>query len=417
MKLISFQNSLRFIVDKRDDVRSATLGVWVGSGSRYESESESGISHFIEHIVFKGSKKRTAFEIAQQADSIGALLNAYTTKEYTFFYTKALDYQIVGAADILFDMIKNPRLDEKDIETEKGVIYEEISMCEDDPYDVCYEANESAIYCANALSKPILGTKESISKFHREDFEKYMKRFYVPERTVIGICGNFDEEKILEKVSEYFADDKYTAFEIKNEEPAFCSSFTLKEKSYEQNHIMLSFPGVGIENKNLYPLMVCMFILGNGTSSRLNQRIREQLGLVYEITSWLGRFDEGGYICVYMSLSEKNEEKALKEACKIIKELPLTLTRTELSTAKEKLTASLIMSREQPQSKLSYCGHCQLFLNRFISDDDIIEKIKSVTLAQVIEVAKDYLNFDKAAFTAVGNIKEKNFYEGIIKGE
>lgn len=415
MKLLTLENSLRIILDKKDDLRSATLGVWVAAGSRYEEKKESGISHFIEHMVFKGTEKRSAFEIAEGMDAIGAQVNAYTTKEYTFFYTKALDYQLLNAADILLDMIKNPRFDKEDIETEKGVIAEEIAMCEDDPSDVCYEINESAIFENTNLSGTILGTKESIYSFVPDDFKRYMKKFYVPERMVVGVSGNFDEKEILQKISEYFGNDASTDFELKEEKTQFKKSFTLKERSFEQTHLMLSFDGVGIEDKELYALQVCMFILGNGSSSRLNQRIREQLGLVYEISSWLGRYLGGGYIAVYMSLSPQSEEKALFETCKIIRELSSTLTEKELSTAKEKLTASLIMSREQPQSKLSYFGYCQLLLSKFIEDDSIIESIKGVTLDEVKAAAEKYLKLEKAAFTAVGNIKEKEFYERIIK--
>lgn len=417
MKLITLKNGLKVIMEKREDLRSATLGVWVAAGSRYEGESEKGISHFIEHIVFKGSNKRTAFEIAEGFDSIGASVNAYTTKEYTFFYTKALDYQIENAAHILFDMVKNPKLSEKDIETEKGVIYEEIAMCEDDPYDVCYELNESGIYEGQSISSPILGTKESLASLKSGDFKRYMKKFYVPERTVVGICGNFDEEKILSVIEEYFGKDENTGFTLCEKELTFGECYTLKKRGFEQNHIMITFEGVGIEHEDLYKLMVCSFILGSGTSSRLNQRIREELGLVYEISSYLSRFHGGGYICIHMSLTADSEEKGIAETCKIIKNLSSSLTEKELSVAKEKLTASLIMSREQPQSKLSYLGHCQLFLDKFIEDDDIIEKIRSVTLKDVSEVAEKYLDLKKASFTAVGNVKDKNFYEGIIKGE
>lgn len=416
MKLLTLDNSLRIIFDKTDSVRSATIGVWVAAGSRYEGEKEKGMSHFIEHIVFKGSGKRTAFEIAEGMDSIGAQVNAYTTKEYTFYYTKALDYQLSNAAEILFDMIKNPRLDENDIETEKGVIKEEIAMCEDDPSDVCYELNEESIFANQSLKSAILGTKESISSFKSEDFKRYMKRFYVPERTVIGVCGNFDEEQILSLIKEYFGEDENTNFPLEEEKTVFNKCMSLKERSFEQTHMMLTFDGVGIDHEDLYALQVCMFILGNGTSSRLNQRIREQLGLVYEINSWLGRYKGGGYISVYMSLSPDSEEKALSESLKIIKELSSTITEKELSTAKEKLTASLIMSREQPQSRLSYFGYCQLLLDKFIYDDDIIESIKSVTLRDVQLVAEKYLKTQNASFTAVGNVKDKAFYERVIKG-
>lgn len=417
MKLITLKNGLKVITEKREDMRSATLGIWVAAGSRYEGEGESGLSHFIEHIVFKGSEKRSAFEIAEAFDSIGASVNAYTTKEYTFFYTKALDYQIENAADILFDMVKNPKLSEKDIETEKGVIYEEIAMCEDDAYDVCYELNESSVYEKNSLASPILGTKESLAPLKSEDFRRYMKKFYVPERTVIGICGNFPEEKILSLIDKYFGKEKNTGFYLSEKEPVFIKSRSFKKRSFEQNHLMLSFKGVGAEDDDLYKLMVMNFILGSGTSSRLNQRIREELGLVYEISSFLPRFLGGGYICVHLSLNADSEEKGLFETCKIIRELSSDITEKELSTAKEKLTASLIMSREQPQSKLSFLGHCQLFLDRFIEDDDIIEKIRSVTLKDVTETAKKYLDLKNASFTAVGNVKEQDFYDGIIKGE
>ena len=417
MKLITLENKLRIILDRRNDLRSATLGVWVAAGSRYETKENSGISHFIEHIVFKGSEKRNAFEIARGMDSIGAQVNAYTTKEYTFFYTKALDYQILSAADILLDMIRNPRLDEKDIETEKGVILEEIAMCEDDPSDVCYESNERSIFSGSSLSLDILGTRESVSSFSKETFSSFMEKFYVPERMVIGISGNFGEEEIVEKINEYFSCCKDTGNELNASDVPFKKEYSLIKRSFEQNHLMLSFKGVGIKHEDLYSLQLCCFILGSGSSSRLNQRIREQLGLVYDISAWLGRYNGGGYIAVSLSLNEASEEMALKETCKIISQLKNDISEKELAAAKEKLTASLIMAREQPQSKLSSFGYTQLMLSEFISDDKIIEEIRAVTLEKVKEDAEKYFDLKKASFTAVGKVKEKDFYKRIIEGE
>ena len=205
MKLITLENGLRVFFNPNDSLRSAIAGVWVASGSRYENEKNNGISHFTEHIVFKGSNTRSGFEIAEGMDEIGAYVNAYTTKEYTFYYTKALDYQIEKAADILFDMITNPRLDENDIETEKGVILEEISMCEDDPSDVCYEINEKSIFSQSGLAFEILGSRESVQNLKKEDFLSYLSQIYLPERTVIGIGGKYDEEAMLKKVKEYLS--------------------------------------------------------------------------------------------------------------------------------------------------------------------------------------------------------------------
>ena len=415
MELITLSNSLRIFLNKTDAVRSATVGVWIGSGSRFETKDNNGISHFIEHIVFKGSEKRSGFEIAEGMDEIGAYVNAYTTKEYTFFYTKALDYQIIKAADILFDMIKNPRLFFEDIETEKGVILEEIAMCEDDPQDVCSELNEKSIFDGTSLGMEILGTRETVSSFTEKHFREHMKKFYVPERMIIGVTGNFDRDEILHKIEEYFSLSECTNNPLNYYEVPFRKGLNLKKMDTEQTHISLSFKGIPLVHEDLYPLQVCMFILGTGTSSMLNQRIREQLGLVYSIDSWLGRYLGGGYIAISMSLGSQSEEKAINETVDIIKNFSENVTERKVEIAKEKLISSLIMSREQPQSKLSAMGHSLLFHGRFIEDDEIISKIKSVELSDVIEAAEKYLRLSEMAFTAVGRVKTEDEYKRILE--
>lgn len=415
MELITLSNSLRIFLNHTDTLHSATVGVWIASGSRFEEEKNSGISHFIEHIVFKGSAKRNGFEIAEGMDEIGAYVNAYTTKEYTFFYTKALDYQILKAADILFDMIVNPRLLKEDIETEKGVIIEEISMCEDDPADVCSELNERSIYKGTSLETDILGTRETVNSFDESNFKEHLKSFYVPERIVIGINGNFNKEEMLNKIEEYFGSLKDTGNPLVGDEIPFRKTMALKKMDTEQTHITLSFEGIPIEHEDLYPLQVCMFILGTGTSSMLNQRIREQLGLVYSIDSWLTRYLEGGYISVSMSLGSKGEETALKETLKIIRGFSSLVTERQIEIAKEKLISSLIMSREQPQSKLSAMGYSLLFTGNFSDDDEITKRIRAVKLSDVRAVAEKYLDTEKMSFTAVGRVKTEDEYKRILR--
>ncbi len=414
MNLITLSNGLRIFTHKRDDLRSATVGVWVMSGSRNETADISGISHFIEHMVFKGSAKRSGFEIAEGMDEIGAHVNAYTTKEYTFFYTKALDYQIIKAADILFDMIRYPRLDEKDIETEKGVVLEEINMCDDDPSDVVYEVNESSLFKGTTLEMKILGEKETVSAFRKEDIEKYMNENYCADRTVIGISGNFDEDEMLQKVREYFSDMPEKSVADPFYPVPFNKDISLKTMPTEQTHLMMCFDGVGIEHEDLYPLQVCMFILGTGTSSMLYQRIREELGLCYSVDSWLGRYRGGGYIAVSVSLSPDSEEKAINEITDIVGSFSENVTERQVAIAKEKLISSLIMAREQPQSKLSSMGYNLLMLGHFIEDDDIINSIKSITLEDVVKVSDKYLCLDKMSFTAVGKVKTREEYERIL---
>lgn len=415
MNLITLPNGLRVFMHKRDDLRSATVGVWVMSGSRNETSEISGISHFIEHIVFKGSEKRSGFEIAEGMDEIGAHINAYTTKEYTFFYTKALNYQIIKAADILFDMIRHPRLLEKDIETEKGVVLEEINMCEDDPDDVVYEVNEGSLFKGTTLSYKILGERETVSAFTKEKIISYMNDNYCADKTVIGISGNFDEDEILSKVREYFSDMKPKSPSDSYYKVPFNKDIALKTMQTEQTHLMMCFDGVGIEHEDLYLLQVCMFILGTGTSSMLYQRIREELGLCYSIDSWLGRYRGGGYIAISMGLSPESEEKAINEVTQIVSAFSQRVTQRQVDIAKEKLISSLIMSREQPQSKLSSMGYNLLMLGRFVEDDDIINSIKAITLQDVVSVSEKYLRLEDMSFTAVGKVKTKKEYEEILR--
>lgn len=416
MKLITLENGLRIFLNPNNSLRSAIVGVWVAAGSRFENEKNNGISHFMEHIVFKGSHNRSGFEIAEGMDEIGAHVNAYTTKEYTFYYTKALDYQIEKAADILFDMLKNPRLDEKDIETEKGVILEEIAMCEDDPADVCYETNEKHVF-SGGLSFEILGSRETVQSFTKKDFEEYMSETYLPERTVIGISGKFSEEKMLAVAKKHFGDCENKSSPLTFDDVPFNKGIYLKKMPTEQTHIMMCVPGVPIEHEDLYPLQVCMFILGTGTSSMLNQSIRERLGLVYSVDSWLGRYLGGGYIAINMSLGPENEETAIKQAIKIMKDFPSAVTERQVSIAKEKLISSLIMSREQPQSKHSSLGHNLLMLGKFIDDDEIIESIRKITFGDVVSAARKYFRLQELSFTAVGKVKKAKEYEKIINEE
>ncbi len=414
MNITTRENGLRVFYDQRPDSRSATVGIWVASGTKNENDRNNGISHFIEHILFKGSKSRTGFEIAEGMDEIGASYNAYTTKEYTYFYVKALDYQLIKATDLLFDLFKNPRLDENDIETEKGVILEEIAMCEDDPSEKCFDVAEKGIYEGNGLAYEILGTKETVSKMKKEDFISYINTYYVPERTVIGVSGNFNREEIDGKIDEYFGRDKNTSNPIKTEKAPYVPDVRTLHKDVEQTHILMSFKGIPIQHKDLYPLQICSFILGLGPSSMLGRRIREELGLVYGIESFLVRFAGGGTIEVSMSLAPSSEEKAIRESLKIIAELENSLTERQVTIAKEKLAASFIMSREQPQSKFSATGYNMLLLNKEITDDEIIEAVRSVTLDDVKRVAKGYFNISEMSFTAVGKVSEKEKYRKII---
>ncbi len=414
MKTLTLTNGTRIFFNSQQDMKSATVGVWINAGCKNEQKEVGGISHFIEHIVFKGTHTRTGFEIAEGMDEIGASVNAFTTKEYTFFYVRALKKRIGKAADILFDMLINPALNENDIETEKGVIIEEIAMYEDDPSDVCSELTEKTLFKGDKLAFEILGTRETVKSITREKILTYMKQNYTGENIVIGISGNFDEKELSEKVENYFSSLPAKGEKRIDTPLPFNMGFALKEMPTEQTHISLSFKGVGLCHEDLYALQVCAFILGTGTSSMLNQRIREQLGLVYSIDCWLGRYQKGGYIAVAMSLSPKSEKQAIEETVAIIKSFTKELTQRKTDIAKERLISSLIMSREQPQSRFSAIGHNTLLLGRVVEDDEIISGIEGVTLSDVKNAAEKYFTLNSFLFTAVGKVKKEKEYKKIL---
>ena len=416
MRERTLSNGLRVLLQPQDHLRSAYFGVWVASGSVFETGENNGVSHFLEHIVFKGSETRSALDIAQQTDRLGASVNAYTSKEYTHFYTRALGEHITQAAEILLDILLHPRLDPNDIETERGVILEEISMCEDDPGDLCYELSESSLFQGSSYALEILGSKESVKAMQPSQFRQQLDRCYTAKRIVVGVSGAFDEAEILALLARTVGllppgnAPVYPALSCKQ-------GIYLKKARFEQTHLILSFPGIPVEHPDLYTLQVVLFLLGTGASSRLNQRIREQLGLVYQIDAWAARYLTGGYLAVSLSLGGANQQRALEETCRILRALPQSITEDELQIAKEKLLSGLVMSREQPHNALVSFGQQLLLKGHLVSDEALLQGIRSVTLPQAKDAAAHYLNLEKAALTAVGQTKSEAFYRAILQGE
>ena len=416
MREITLSNGLRVLLLPQAHLQSAYFGLWVASGPVFETRDNNGVSHFIEHIVFKGSETRSTLDIAQGADRLGATLNAYTSKEYTHFYTRALAENITEAAELLLDMVLRPRLDETDIKTERGVILEEIGMCEDDPADLCYELAESSLFDGSPYALEILGKKETVRRMTKSQFCAQLDDCYTARRIVIGVGGNFDEAAVLALI------EKMCGGLPPGEAPvwpplAVKQGVYLKKARFEQTHLLLSFPGIGLGHPDRFALQVVLFVLGTGASSRLNQRIREQLGLVYQIDAWAGRFLTGGYLAVTLSLSGENQQTALEETCKIIRDLPDSLEEDEVQIAKAKLRASFLMSREQPHAVLAAGGHDLLLFEHLIDDEALLRGLEDVTLAAAKDAAVRYLNLSAAALTAVGQVKNEAFYKAILQGE
>lgn len=414
-EIIPLENGLRIILEKGETAKTCSVNIWVASGSSYETPETAGASHFMEHMIFKGSEKRSALDIAVDMDEIGGHLNAYTAKETTCFYARTLSEHMPKALDILCDMVKNPRLDAEDIELEKGIIKEEIAMYEDEPEDICSDTFYENAWKDSMLGSNILGTVETVDAFTKESLTAHMNKFYVPERTVISLSGNFDKDAAIEIIKEYFSDEVNTDFSLDPASAEFHPGIVTVKKNFTQNQILLGFKGVPAGTEKREPALLISSILGDTPSSRLFQQIRENLGLVYSIGTSCVSYLRSGVFKVFMGLNEKSEEKAISETIKIIAEFADTVTEKELARAKEQAVTEFVMSLENLSSHASRNGRNLLLYNKEITEDEIIKNIRAVTLEDIKETAREIFDMNKICLCVAGKVKSKKTYEKIIK--
>ena len=303
-------NGVRLISERLDTVRTVSVGIWVGNGSRYEPAALSGISHFIEHMIFKGTEKRSARHIAIAIDALGGQANAFTDKECTCYYMKVLDARLQNAVSILADMFLHSRFAQEDIDLERGVILEEIDMYEDSPEDVAIDKLFEQCYADSALGRPILGTAETLAGIDSAAMHGYMKQYYRPEDTVIAVSGHFADED-LEYIAELFSQME-GAGRNRIAPAQYHPSLLLREKEIEQNHLCLSFPGVSLLSEDRYAMNLLSSIIGGGMSSRLFQSVREQNGLCYSIYSFTTPHLDTGLFSIYTGLGAETEQQALE---------------------------------------------------------------------------------------------------------
>ncbi|MCF6093182.1 insulinase family protein [Microaerobacter geothermalis] len=382
-------NGVRIIIEKMPSVRSVSLGVWVGTGSKYETEKNNGISHFIEHMLFKGTQTKNAKEIAESFDSIGGHVNAFTSKEYTCYYAKVLDEHFDIALNVLADMFFNSTFDPIELNKEKKVVIEEINMYEDTPDDLVHDLIAEASYGNHPLGYSILGTEENLNRFTREDVIQYISQHYLPENTVITISGNVSET-ILEKVER-----KFSFFSNKIQEnivplPTFLGSQVVRQKTTEQAHLCLSFPGYAVGDSKLYPLILLNNILGGSMSSRLFQEIREERGLAYSVFSYHSSFKDSGLFTIYAGTAPHQLDEVFSIITENIQKVKDEgITEGELNKGKEQLKGSLMLSLESTNSRMSRLGKNELLLGYHISLDQMIQKINEINLEDIKKVSHD----------------------------
>lgn len=395
-------NGIKIVSEYIPYVNSISIGIWVRSGSRYENADNNGVSHFIEHMLFKGTKNRSAKRIAEEIEELGGQINAFTGKETTCYYVKLLDEHYNVGIDVLSDMILNPKFSEQEIEKEKSVIQEEINMYEDSPEDLVSDIISNATWDGDTLSYPILGTNQTIKDMNREKVLEYFNTVYIPENVVISIAGNFSQDTIIKTLEDTFASWN----SIKNERlilssPVINQRTIVKSKDIEQIHIALTLKGIELGNDKLYTLLAINNYFGAGTSSVLFQKIREESGYVYTIYSFPSSYKNCGIFNIYFALNEQYLENAMEliniEIKNIVKN---KMTDNEIKKAKEQLKGNYILGLESISSRMFGMGKSELMLEKVYEPKEILNKIDAITKEDIFNMIDNI--FSNGIYCAAG---------------
>ena len=399
-----FDNGLRLIIEKIDGLLSVSTGVLVKTGSVNESKNTNGISHFIEHVLFKGTDKRSAFEISDYIDTIGASINAFTSKEVTCYYTKSTYEHTEETMEVLSDLFFNSKLDSAELEKEKGVIIEEINMSEDTPEDLLFNLLAENYYGKNGFGQSILGPEKNIKKFTKEDALAYMDKYYTADNVVISVAGNVDVDSVTKYVEKYFVNN----FKRKKSAKQFTTkqtytANTYKYKKIEQCHVGLAIPGIDALDDRYEAVSAANIVLGGGMSSRLFQKIREEMGLAYSVYSYSSAYKDQGVIEFYAGVNPTSRDKTVEEMIKVINTFTKDgVTEKELLRGKEQMKSSLIMGRESTSSQMLTFGKYLLLYDQVFNIEERMQKINELKVDYVNKVIKEVFKLDKVCAATVG---------------
>ena len=402
-----FKNGLTILTDRMPDVRSVTLGFFFRRGARHEPPELNGISHFIEHTVFKGTTKRNALEIAIETDRLGGNLDAFTMHEETGFAIKVVDKELPNAFDLLADLLVNPVFDEKELKREQKVIIEEIKMTEDAPEELLGELFNEKLFPENALGLSIAGTPKTVRSFNAEITRKFHREIINPQNIIIAAAGNVEHEQIVDLANKFF-DSKTENRKPKteNRKPNIAAPILIKKnKNLEQAHLLIAAPFVDARSEKRYAADLLANIMGGGTSSRLWQKIREEKGLAYSVGAGAAMYLDCGVFSIYAGTSPKQTEEVLDISIKELREVVRNgVTDKELELMKEQTIASVLLGLEDSAARAGTLAHLEMIHGRQISLEETIEKIEAVTIEEIQELAKEFFQTEKIAFGALGNL-------------
>ena len=413
----TLDNGMRIVAEKIEYVKSASIGIWVKVGSNNENDDTNGLSHFIEHMLFKGTKNRKANEIAEDIDNLGGQINAFTSKECTCFYVKVLDENINEAVDILSDMFFNSLFEQEEIDKEISVVIEEIKMYEDSPEDVVHDKLTEIVFDNSPMAYNILGTEENLKTFNTQKVIDYMKKNYSPYNTVIAIAGNFEEQGFVNLIKEKFENWQNENILHTVADSEYKRKVVGINKDLEQLHICIGNKTIGRHDEFYYPLLVLNNIFGGTMSSRVFQEVREKKGLVYSIYSFASNYTNSGIFSIYAGMSYDQIEDALRTVFKEMTNMKNgNITMEEFKRAKQQIKGNYILGLESTSSRMSSIGRRELIYDEVVYPEDIIKSINDVKYEDVLKMTEELFDIDKLSITYTGNLtKYKDIEEKINK--
>lgn len=400
---VTLKNNVNILTEELPHVRSVAVGFFVEVGSRDEDNEICGVSHFIEHLMFKGTKTRSAKDIAETLDAVGGQLNAFTTKEFTCYYARVLDEHFDLAVDLLCDMFFNSKFDQQDIDRERNVILEEIKMYEDSPDELVHDIFAASLWKGHALGRSIIGTADVIASLSREQIMDYYHKFYNPSKLTVAVAGNITHERVINKLKPILESKQGAPYVRNMVKPTPHQEVVCRNKETEQVHLCIGAPGLKLNDENIYVFQVINTILGGGLSSRLFQEIRELRGLVYTVYSYHTSYHDAGLFCVYAGLSKENIDQVIELILKQIRDIQVNgVNKQELQRAKDQLKGNLLLSLESVNTRMSRLGKSQLYLGKVIPPEEIVSLVNKVTADEIQELSKQMLKPENFSLAAIG---------------
>ncbi|MDO5293167.1 MAG: pitrilysin family protein [bacterium] len=404
IKTKQLSNGLTVVLEEMPHLRSVSLGCWVNVGSANENSKNNGIAHVIEHMMFKGTKNRTANQLADDCTMIGGNMNAYTSKECTSYYVTTLDTHLENAIDIMSDMLCNSLFQDEDLEKEKGVIIDEIDMYDDSPDDLVHELLQQEVWKDHPLGYIISGPKENVEQMTRQDLIEFMDLYYVADNMVISVAGNFEEDSLMALLEKYFAKIKASSNRLPITAPEYTKAFVVRNKDIEQVHMNIAFDAVTTMSEEKYAMSIANAVFGGNESSVLFQKIREDLGLAYSIYSYPSPYNLAGLFQIDATLNTNNVMTVLKTIMECMKEFKeIGITEIMLNRAKEQIICELLLGSESSRDRMNNNGKSVLCQGQVEDLSETVEKVRKVTCEDVHAFAEKYFRTDRFSICFVGN--------------